>query len=197
MPGEINYNKDVFTTFEVAKVCNANITSIKNWIEDGKIRAFRTPGGHYRIERAVLIDFLNRYGMPNPFTARDRKRVLIIGTNPGDVELVRRAVGRDHEVEGTDDGMEAALMVGERRPDCVVVDILMDGFDGERFLKLIRKNTKFNNTRLIVYSDTDDADLEARVKEERSSSGQPLANYFVRQSDGIDKLTEAVEISLI
>jgi len=93
--------------------------------------------------------------------------------------------------------MEAALMVGERRPDCVVVDILMDGFDGEHFLKLIRKDTTFNHTRLVIYSDTDDNDLESKLKAERSTSGQPLVNYFVRQADGIDKLTEAVEISLL
>ncbi|MEL6179580.1 MAG: response regulator [Myxococcota bacterium] len=197
MPGEINYDKDVFTTFEVAKICNANITSIKNWIEHNKIRAFRTPGGHYRIERAVLVDFLNRYGMPNPFTARDRKRVLIVGNDPGTVELVRRAVGRDHEVEGTDDGLEAALMVGARRPDCLVIDILMDGFDGEHLLKLIRKDTTFNNTRIVAYSDTDDTELENRIKDARSNTDQPLVNYFVRQGDGVEKLTEAVEISLI
>ena len=45
----MNLDKEVYTTFEVARVCNANITSIKNWIDKGELRAFRTPGGHYRI----------------------------------------------------------------------------------------------------------------------------------------------------
>ena len=45
MATKTNLDKTVFTTFEVARVCNANITSIKNWIEKGNLRAFRSGDG--------------------------------------------------------------------------------------------------------------------------------------------------------
>jgi len=189
--GTVNLEKEVFTTFEVAKLCNANITSIKNWIEDGKIRAFRTPGGHYRIQRAVLRDFFNRYGMPNPFEERNQKRVLILCSDPATVELVRRSIGRNHNVEGTDDPLEAALLLGEHRPECFVLDLVMSGFDGLGFVKTIRANHNFNQVRIVAYTDTDDVDLEHAALTDQQ------VNYFVRQSDGIDTLNDRVKQALV
>ena len=188
---EINLNKDVFTTFEVAKICNANITSIKNWIENKKIRAFRTPGGHYRIERLVLIDFLSRYDMPNPFDARRSKRVLLVCNDPGTVELVRRAVGRGNEVEGTDDPVEAALLVGDRHPDCLVIDLFMEGLNGLHLVKLIRNNHNFNNIRIVAYTDSEDTDVEHKALSDYE------VDHFVRQSDGIEALNEVVKSALL
>lgn len=189
--GSINLVKDVFTTFEVARVCNANITSIKNWIEDGKIRAFRTPGGHYRIEKAVLIDFLNRYGMPNPFVTRSRKYVLVVTQDPSTVELIRRSLGREHEVEGTDDPIEAPLMIGDKKPDCLVIDLLMTGLDGIQLVTKMRENHNFNTVRIVAFTDTEDTELEHKALEDKK------VNYFVRQSDGMERLNERVAQALI
>lgn len=191
MASKVNLTKEVFTTFEVAKICNANITSIKNWIEDGKIRAFRTPGGHYRIEKAVLIDFLNRYGMPNPFVARDRKFVLVVCDEPATVELIRRFLGRDHEVEGCIDPTEALLIIGDRKPDCLVVDLLMEGLNGLHLLTTMRNLHSFNTVRIVAYTDTEDTDLEHSALEDHKVS------HFIRKSDGIDKLNDAISQALI
>jgi hypothetical protein len=60
--------KEIFTTFDVSRICQANIASIKNWIMKGYLKAFRTPGGHYRIQKKDLINFLRKYHMPNPFS---------------------------------------------------------------------------------------------------------------------------------
>lgn len=189
--GTVNLEKQVFTTFEVAKLCNANITSIKNWIEDGKIRAFRTPGGHYRIQRAVLRDFFNRYGMPNPFDERVEKHVLILCEDAATVELVRRSVGRSHQVEGTDDPLEAALLLGEQRPECFVLDLKLPGLDGMAFVKTIRSNHNFNQVRIVAYTDTDDVELE------HTALANQQVNYFVRQSEGIETLNDRVKQALV
>ena len=47
-----------FTTSEVARYCAVTNDGVLKWIKSGKLRAFSTPGGHYRVSaedfRSVL-----------------------------------------------------------------------------------------------------------------------------------------------
>lgn len=48
----------------IAKHCGVSNTTVLRWISAGQLRAFRLPGGHYRIGREDLSEFLTRFGMP-------------------------------------------------------------------------------------------------------------------------------------
>lgn len=52
------------TTGQAARYCHVSQTTILNWIKKGKIEAYSTPGGHYRILLPDFISFLETYGMP-------------------------------------------------------------------------------------------------------------------------------------
>ena len=58
--------KSVFTTFETAKLCHVSPLSIINWVNAGRLPAFRTPGGHRRIRREDLVRFMRDNGIPLP-----------------------------------------------------------------------------------------------------------------------------------
>jgi excisionase family DNA binding protein len=181
MPTEPNLDKQVFTTFEVARICNANITSIKNWIDKGNLRAFRTPGGHFRIEKAVLVDFLERFGMPSPFAETEERSVVVLCEDPGTVELVRRAIGRNHEVHGTDDPIEAALLLGHARPDCFVIDMELNGVDATKMVERIRAHNGLARTWIVAWrGDTPGV---------TATHG---ADKYISAAQGIDVLTVCV-----
>lgn len=48
------------TTGEVGRACGVTAGAVKKWIRQGKIRAIRTPGGHFRIP-IDEIERLTRY----------------------------------------------------------------------------------------------------------------------------------------
>src|SRR5512136_1672435 len=78
-------DKSVFTTFEAAKLCHVSPLSIINWVNAGKLPAFRTPGGHRRIRRDDLIRFMKESGIPVPDAMRDgsgRAKVLVVDDEP-------------------------------------------------------------------------------------------------------------------
>src|SRR3989339_789456 len=54
------------TTFQVSKLLHVDITTVIDWIDSGKIPAYKTPGGHRRIEIKDLLEFLKKYRMPIP-----------------------------------------------------------------------------------------------------------------------------------
>lgn len=46
--------KKFYTTFEAAKALGVSALTVWRWCKKGKIKAWRTPGGHYRIPREEL-----------------------------------------------------------------------------------------------------------------------------------------------
>ena len=144
-------DKAVFTTYDAARICNANIASIKNWIAKGLLRAFRTPGGHYRIKRRDLELFVQKYNMPYPFGDKTRKRVYLLGWTKRTAASVQKVV-TPHHFKGFADPMEAALCIGLERPDVLLVDLKSTRFDGEKFLKLLQGYPDTRNIQVVVYS---------------------------------------------
>ncbi len=57
-------NQEYISVGFIAKHCGVSNTTVLRWITAGQIPAFRLPGGHYRIGREDLSQFLVRYGMP-------------------------------------------------------------------------------------------------------------------------------------
>jgi two-component system response regulator VicR len=52
------------TTGDVAMHCYVSNAAVLKWIKSGKLKAYRTPGRHYRIRRADFNTFLDTHGMP-------------------------------------------------------------------------------------------------------------------------------------
>jgi excisionase family DNA binding protein len=47
---------------DIAGNCMVSQTTVRRWIENGQLRAFRLPSGHYRINRTDYRRFLEEYG---------------------------------------------------------------------------------------------------------------------------------------
>ena len=54
---------DVFSTHTAARFCRVTPMTIIRWVDESRIRAYKTPGGHRRIMRADLEDFCRRGGI--------------------------------------------------------------------------------------------------------------------------------------
>jgi excisionase family DNA binding protein len=53
-------DKGYLTTFEAAALMSVSPDAVLKWIKSGKLIAYRTPGGHYRIARKVVETLLNK-----------------------------------------------------------------------------------------------------------------------------------------
>jgi excisionase family DNA binding protein len=144
-------DKAVFTTYDAARICNANIASIKNWIAKGLLRAFRTPGGHYRIKRRDLELFVQKYNMPYPFEEKAKKLVYLVDGDKKAVKAAESALA-GNDIKSFADPMGALLHIGLERPDVVVFDINAKGFDGKAFLDLLFGSADTRNIQIVLYT---------------------------------------------
>ncbi|MEC9399955.1 MAG: helix-turn-helix domain-containing protein [Myxococcota bacterium] len=148
----MDLKKEVFTTFEAANLCNANVSSIKNWIEKGELDAFRTPGGHYRIRNNSLSEFLDKHGMPNPLAETGTK---VVAAFQEDQILSILSEELEHiEFFATSHILDTLLLLGEHQPRHVILSerCLLD-LDTRDVIAAIRRNHALSSTSIIVVTE--------------------------------------------
>jgi excisionase family DNA binding protein len=148
---------DIFTVFQASKYCNVSPKTIINWIEAGHIDAYKTVGGHRRVKKTDLEDFMRRQGIPIPQeeVVDERKRILIVDDDAIIVETIVQALEEeefDYELISASDGFEAGLQVNHFRPHLLILDIMMPDIKGYEVCKKIRSNEETKDTKIIVLS---------------------------------------------
>jgi excisionase family DNA binding protein len=164
-------SKAVFTTFETAKLCHVSPLSIINWVNAGRLPAFRTPGGHRRIRREDLIRFMKDSGIPLPEDLQDgsgKHRVLVVDDEESIRELLSdhlQARTPSYEVLTAADGFEAGRLVATFKPDVVLLDLRMPGLDGFQICRTIKAAPESANTAVIAITGFYSPEIEARILE--------------------------------
>ena len=134
-----------------------NPSSVKKWVNEGRIAAFRTPGGHRRIRVADLVDFLNRHAMPIPplLASVSKKRLLIVDDDLIYLRALERRI-KPHRagvhVELARNGIDALVMVGSFRPDLIVLDVYMPEVDGVEVCRRLKLKAETRHIGVIVTS---------------------------------------------
>lgn len=164
-------SKSVFTTFEAAKICHVSPLSIINWVNAGRLAAFRTPGGHRRIRRDDLVRFMRENGMPLPEELREgsgRPRVLVVDDEPAIRDVIAEHLtlrAKPYEVMTAANGFEAGRMVATWRPDVVLLDLRMPGLDGFQVCRTIKADPETSSTVVLAMTGYYTPETEARILE--------------------------------
>lgn len=163
--------KSVYTTFETAKLCHVSPLSIINWVNAGRLPAFRTPGGHRRIRREDLVRFMRENGIPIPEDIRDgsgRPKVLVVDDEASIREVLAEHLttrSNPYEVVMAADGFEAGRLVATFRPDVVLLDLRMPGLDGFQVCRTIKADPESSSTTVIAMTGYYSPETESRILE--------------------------------
>lgn len=162
--------EEIFTVFQASKYCSVSPKTIINWIEAGHIEAYRTVGGHRRINRTNLEAFMRKQGIPIPKDAAssERKRILIVDDDPIIVETLVQALEEDehdYEILSASDGFEAGLQVNHFKPNLLILDIMMPDIKGYEVCKRIKSEDRTMDTKIIVLSAYLDEEKFKKMKE--------------------------------
>ncbi len=161
--------EEVLTVYKASRYCNVSPKTIINWVEAGHIKAYKTVGGHRRINRADLEAFMRKQGIPIPEDAPSdgRKRILVVDDDPIIVETIVQALEEDeadYEVISAADGFEAGLQVSHFAPDLLILDIMMPDIKGYEVCQKIKANPDTRDTKIIVLSAYLDEEKFERMK---------------------------------
>ena len=177
---------------QVADVCRVSKKSVLNWIYEGALKAFTTYGGHYRVWPSDLRRFVSETGMDIQFDFVDdrRSKILIIDDDREYSALLKVGIAQElpnADVLTTDDGYEGLLLIGEVKPQLVVLDLKMPKVDGFQVLELLKSRKQENALKVLVVSSYLDDEARQRLKNsvadgymEKTTSVKDLLSVILR-----------------
>jgi excisionase family DNA binding protein len=163
-----------FTTFEISQICGVNPTTVQNWVKGKKLRAFQTPGGHRRVRREDLVSFMKEFGMPMPTDLTQGPPLVLIVDDESDIldmlEALMRSGDDDLNVAKAQNGVDALVMIGETKPDLLILDIMIPGMNGFDVCRKLKSSPNTQNIKIVAIS----GDHNPAVRERVLSAGADL-----------------------
>jgi excisionase family DNA binding protein len=135
-------------------MCGVAPITVGRWIRAGKLKAFRTVGGHRRILKSDLEAFLAEFQIPFEQEAENSRvqKVLVVDDDETMIKVLRDMIGTlegEWEVQGAGNGFEAGRLVETYRPHLVFLDLMMPGMDGFEVCRRIKSDNRSENTEII------------------------------------------------
>ena len=93
-----------YTTTDASRILRVHEITVAKWIDRGKLKAWKTKGGHRRITAATLKAYLRDHGVPVPPELREAGpglRLLVVDAHPRTLRAVERSFKRLAATEKT------------------------------------------------------------------------------------------------
>lgn len=156
--------KDVLTTFEAARICKVSYNTIKNWIKREFLNAYRTAGGHLRINMDDLTAFCREHGIPTDGEGLSLHRKALVADTEESVRLLIKEVFATHpekfDVYVADDSFEAGCLTELIKPDVIIMDPNMPGINGVKVCREIRKASSLKHAKIVALAASGCGDFE-------------------------------------
>jgi excisionase family DNA binding protein len=136
--------KKAYSTIEVAQRLGVSVQTVQRWVDGGQLRAWKTLGGHRRIEAASADALFDAQAAgekwvkpPVAAVAARPLRVLVVDDDEADRELAVFLVSKAlplASIVTAASGFEALMQVGRDAPDVLVTDVMMPHMNGFEML---------------------------------------------------------------
>lgn len=153
--------KSVYTTGEVAQICNISQQTVIRCFDSGRLKGFRVPGSRFRrIPRESLIQFMKENNIPLDKLDSGKKRVLVVDDDEAIIEMFTELLQRDgrFEVRTARSGYDAGMVTQAFRPDIMILDYKLPDINGNVVLQAVRSNPELAHMKIILISGVADPD---------------------------------------
>ncbi|QQO09695.1 response regulator [Breznakiella homolactica] len=155
----------IFSALEVANICGVVNQTAINWIRNGHLKAFTTPGGQYRVYAEDLSSFLDKRGMRIPDEVTnilkrdiDWDTMLIVDDDRELNDLLKRWVEKKlpkYRIIQAYDGFEAGKELIASKPGFIILDIDLPGIDGYELCRKIKEDPSLGKPFVIIITGLD------------------------------------------
>lgn len=165
----------------VAAYFDVTDVTIKNWVNDGKLLAARTPGGHRRVSVSSVVALLEDQGRAVPSELVVGKPLaLVLERDDSLSKHLKRHLGARAQVVVVKDDYGALLAVSRGRPSVIVIDLEAPKLDAKRFVIAFRSEPSLSDIDVVALAPATTAKLARGWGE--TADGQGLL-YFYRRTE--------------
>lgn len=185
-----------FSSEDAAKILHVTRTTIGTWIKEGKLKAYKLPGGRHRIPHEFMVEFMKEFGIPMQYLDAGKRRVLLVEDDEALLRGLLKAFERDgrYEVATSSSGFDAGYKTRQFHPHVIILDIKLPDLDGREVCKMLRADHDFSEVKLIAVSGYLS---DAEIKElDQIGFDTFLAKPF-SSDDLISRVTELLNVGVV
>jgi excisionase family DNA binding protein len=155
------------TTRQAAEILGVSTRTAQLWVENGLLEAWKTGGGHRRINRVSVQRLLDSEARPRAIaTPRgERLKVLVVEDDCVLLKLYKTVIAHWNlplDVTTASNGVDGLIRVGRDAPDVMITDLAMPCLDGFHLIRSLASTSYREGMEIIVVSGLDVADIETR-----------------------------------
>lgn len=163
----------IFSALEVANLCGVVNQTAINWIRNGHLKAFMTPGGQYRVYQEDLVAFLEHRGMrvpleldPNAKADLDWSCLAIVDDDTELNSILKKFIEKlslKLTIIQAFDGFGAGALIAEKHPGFIILDIDLPGIDGNKICEKLKTEPSFGKPFVITVTGLAEEDIRDRA----------------------------------
>lgn len=162
-----------YSTLEVARRLGVSLQTVQRWVDAGHLKAWRTPGGHRRIEVQSAERLFRQHGVapdaptspqPSGRVAAAGRAVVIVDDDAIDRELLRHMVQETlpaAQIEMAENGFQGLLAIGRVAPVAVITDVNMPHMNGLEMIRQLHADGLARPRTLIAVSAHSEPEIAA------------------------------------
>lgn len=157
---------ETYSVSEAAVKCGIHRVTMWRWIKSGKLTAFRTPSGLYRIKKSDMTRFIkNEMPFLQTEDGAGPHRVLIVDDDPSIRRYLRRALSAyDVDVEEAGNGFDAGMKINNFNPDLILLDLFLPGIDGFEICRQIKSDPRYEHIKVVAITGMGTPEVEKRIR---------------------------------
>ena len=154
------------TTREAAIRLGVSVRTIQLWVEEGRLEAWKTPGGHRRVYASSVEHLIGERAPSGPVaaTVREALGVVVVEDNPVALRMLAVGIARlpfSVRLALAANGFEGLLLAGRERPDVVITDLQMPEMNGLEFVRHMKSEHPLIPVILMTGQGSEDIAVEA------------------------------------
>ncbi|MBC3861493.1 response regulator [Undibacterium jejuense] len=148
---KLDPDAETMSTRDAAEVLKVSIRAVQMWVAQGRLHAWKTPGGHRRIFKSS-VDAMCAARFPF-VDAGETFDILVVDDQPLHTSLTdfyASMPGAPIKVLSIKNSLESLIRIGEAPPHLLITDVVMPHVDGFQFLATLSKHSWSETMRIIV-----------------------------------------------
>jgi excisionase family DNA binding protein len=146
-------NSKYVTTTEACELIGVSKTVIKRLADEGVLQIWKTPGGHRRLLRSSVDEYIMKNGRERANEDDGVLKVLVVDDDQISIDLIKsmaNALGFPMKVLTANDGYEGLINAGRHKPEIIFSDLNMPQMDGYSMVQAMRNFETTKDSTIIV-----------------------------------------------
>ena len=153
----------IFSALEVANICGVVNQTAINWIRNGHLKAFTTPGGQYRIYAKDLAAFLDKRGMNaseevlQVMMENANWNTFLLAMDQTTIDTLKAEIESlfpEHTIVEASDWFEIGRKITHEKPGYVLIDAELPGVDISKVIRTIKDDPFFGRPYIFLLAES-------------------------------------------